>query len=110
MEHLTTKARKSKPTHIERILPLSRVVEFFRQRFHDPYLNPEAEASLGELQSAFPEITHEELDEALNHWVMHPGAKVLSTKTTDVNGHQTQVWFIHGLHEEFVPHEGSYSA
>ena len=80
---MTNKARKNKPTRIEKILPLGKVIEFLRQRFHDPYLNPEAEVTFADFQAAFPEISREELEEALYHWVMRPGARVLSTKTTD---------------------------
>lgn len=98
---MTSKARKNKPTHIEKVLPLSRVVDLFRQKFHDPYLNPEAELTFADFQTAFPEIAHEELEEALSHWVMHPGLRVLSTKTIEVDGHQLQVWYIHGLHEGY---------
>src|SRR3989442_2625929 len=97
---MTSQARKNKPTRIEKILPLSKVREFFRQRFRDPYLNPESELSFADFQAAFSEVPREELEEGLNHWVMHPSAKVLSTKTTDVDGHELQVWYIHGLHEE----------
>jgi hypothetical protein len=106
---MTSKARKSKPTRIEKVLPLGRIVGFFRQRFHDPYLNPEAELSLADLQAAFPEVTREDLDEALSHWVMRPGAKVLSTKTTEVDGHELQVWYVHGLHEEHAELEDSFA-
>ncbi len=97
---MTSKARKNKPTRIEKVLPLAKIIEFFRQRFHDPYLNPEAELSFADFQAAFPEVSREEMEEGLNHWVMHPSGRVLSTKTTDVNGHELQVWYIHGLHEE----------
>ncbi len=97
---MANKARKNKPTRIEKILPLGRVIEFLRQRFHDPYLNPEAEVTFADFQAAFPEIPREELEEALSHWVMRPGARVLSTKTTDFDGHELQVWYVHGLHEE----------
>jgi hypothetical protein len=99
---MTSKSRKNKPTRIEKILPLGKVIEFFRQRFHDPYLNPEAEVSFADFQAAFPEVSREDLREALSHWVMHPGARVLSTKTTDLDGHEQQVWYIHGLYEEHV--------
>ena len=106
---MTSKARKNKPTRIEKILPLGKVIEYFRQRFHDPYLNPEAELSFADFQTAFPEVPREELEEALTHWVMRPGAKVLSTKTTDIDGHELQVWYVHGLHEEHVDLEDSMS-
>lgn len=97
---LTSKARKSKPTHIEKVLPIARIVELFRQRFHDPYLNPEAEIELAEFQTAFPDISQEELHEALAHWTLYPGARVLSTKKIEFEGREIQVWYIHGLHEE----------
>ena len=97
---MTSRARKNKPTRIEKVLPLGKIIEFFRQRFHDPYLNPEAELTFADFQTAFPEVPREELEEGLNHWVMHPSGKVLSTKTTDVNGRELQVWYIHGLREE----------
>jgi len=106
---MTNKARKNKPTRIEKILPLSKVIEFLRQRFQDPYLNPEAEATFADFQAAFPEISREELEEALSHWVMRPGARVLSTKTTDLDGHELQVWYVHGLHEEQADLEDSTS-
>ena len=106
---MTNKARKSKPTRIEKILPLDKVIEFLRQRFHDPYLNPEAEVTFADFQAAFPEISREELEEALSHWVMRPGARVLSTKTTDFDGHELQVWYVHGLHEEHDELEDSMS-
>jgi len=97
---VTSKARKNKPTRIEKILPLGKIIEFFRHRFHDPYLNPEAEVSFADFQAAFPEIPRADLEEGLSHWVMRPGVKVLSTKTTDFDGHELQVWYVHGLHEE----------
>ncbi len=97
---MTSKARKNKPTRIEKVLPLGKVIGFLRQRFHDPYLNPGAEVSFADFQAAFPEILREDLEEGLSHWVMRPGAKVLSTKTTDFDGHELQVWYVHGLHEE----------
>ncbi|HZY47627.1 MAG TPA: hypothetical protein VFE96_07510 [Candidatus Bathyarchaeia archaeon] len=106
-----TKASKNKPTRIEKVLPLRKIVEFFHQRFHDPYLNPEAEVTRADLKAAFPDVSDEDLDEALSHWVMHPRLKVLSTKTTLVDGHECQVWFVHGLHEEQFSsdHEGQAS-
>ena len=97
---MTSKARKNKPTRIEKILPIGKVIEFFRQRFHNPYLNPEAEVSFADFQAAFPEILRADLEEGLFHWVMRPGAKVLSTKTTEFDGHELQVWYVHGLNEE----------
>ena len=106
---MTSKARKNKPTRIEKILPLGKIIGFLRERFHDPYLNPEAEVSFVEFQAAFPEILREDLEEGLSHWVMRPGAKVLSTKTTDLDGHQLQVWYVHGLHEEHADFEDSMS-
>lgn len=81
-------------------MPLAKVIQCFRDRFHDPYLNPEAELTLPDFLAAFPDVPLEELEEALSHWVMHPGLKVLSTKINDVDGHALQVWFVHGLHEE----------
>jgi len=106
---MTSKARKNKPTRIEKILPLGKVIGFLRQRFHDPYLNPEAEVSFADFQAAFPEISREDLEEGLSHWVMRPGAKVLSTKTTDIAGQELQVWYVHGLHEEHADLEDSMS-
>jgi hypothetical protein len=105
---VTSKARKNKPTRIEKILPLGKVIEFFRHRFHDPYLNPEAELSFVDFQTAFPEVPREELEEGLSHWVMRPGAKVLSTKTTDLDGREVQVWYVHGLKEEHADLEDSF--
>lgn len=99
---MTSKARKSKPTHIEKVLPIARIVDLFRQRFHDPYLNPEAEIGLAEFQTAFPDISQEELQEALAHWTSYPGARILSTKKIESEGREIQVWYIHGLHEENV--------
>ena len=49
---MTSKARKNKPTRIEKILPLGKVIEFFHQRFHDPYLNPEAELNFADFQTS----------------------------------------------------------
>jgi hypothetical protein len=106
---MTSKARKNKPTRIEKVLPLGKIIEFLRQRFHDPYLNPEAEVSFADFQTAFPEIPSEDLEEGLSHWVMRPGAKVLSTKTTDFDGHELQVWYVHGLREEHADLEDSMS-
>jgi hypothetical protein len=105
---MTSKARKNKPTRIEKVLPIGRVIEFFRQRFHDPYLNPEAELSFADFQTAFPEISREDLEEGLSHWVMRPGARVLSTKTTDLDGRELQLWYVHGLHEEHAELEDSF--
>jgi hypothetical protein len=105
---MTSKARKNKPTRIEKILPLGKVIEFLHRRFHDPYLNPEAEVSFADFQAVFPEITREDLEEGLSHWVMRPGPKVLSTKTTDLDGHALQVWYVHGLHEEHAELEDSF--
>ena len=87
---------------------MGKVIEFLRQRFHNPYLNPEAEVSFADFQAAFPEITREDLEEGLSHWVMRPGAKVLSTKTTDLDGGELQVWYVHGLHEEHAELEASF--
>ncbi len=106
---MTNKARKNKPTRIEKVLPLGKVIGFLRQRFQDPYLNPEAEVTFADFQAAFPEISREELEEALSHWVMRPGARVLSTKTTEFDGHELQVWYVHGLHEEQAELENSMS-
>jgi len=106
---MTSKARKNKPTRIEKILPLGKVIDFFHKRFHDPYLNPEAELSLADFLAGFPEVQREELEEALSHWVMRPGAKVPSTKTTDLDGNALQVWYVHGLHEEHADLEDSMS-
>jgi hypothetical protein len=72
----------------------------FRQKFHDPYLNPEAELTFADLQTAFPEVSREELEEGLSHWVMHPLVRVLSTKTADSGGYSMQVWYVHGLNDE----------
>ncbi|TMI17933.1 hypothetical protein E6H32_07225 [Candidatus Bathyarchaeota archaeon] len=106
---MTSKARKNKPTRIEKVLPLGKIIEFFRHRFHDPYLNPEAELSFADFQTGFPEVPREDLEEGLSHWVMRPGARVLSTKTTAIDGLDLQVWYIHGLHEEHADLEDSLS-
>jgi hypothetical protein len=103
-----TKARKNKPTHIEKVLPLNEIIGLFRQRFHDPYLNPEAELSIADFQAAFPEVSRDDLEEGLNHWVMHPSYRVLSTKTIDLNGHQEQIWYVHGLHEDHTDYAISF--
>jgi hypothetical protein len=97
---MTSKARKNKPTRIEKVLPLGKIIEFFRQRFHDPYLNPEAELSFADFQDGFPEVPREDLEEGLTHWVMRPGARVLSTKTTAIDELELHVWYVHGLHAE----------
>jgi len=104
---MTSKARKNKPTRIEKVLPLGKIIGFFRQRFQDPYLNPEAELSFADFQTAFPEISREDLEEGLSHWVMRPGARVLSTKTSDLDGRELQLWYVHGLHEEHAELEDS---
>lgn len=96
----TSKAHKNKPTHIEKVLPLANVVNLFHQKFRDPYLNPEAELTFADFQAAFPDVSREELEEALSHWVMHPLVRVLSTKTIEAEGNQIQVWYVHGLHDE----------
>ena len=106
---MTSKARKNKPTRIEKILPIGKIIEFFRLRFHDPYLNPEAELSFADFQAGFPEVPREDLVEGLSHWVMRPGARVLSTKTTGIDGHELQVWYVHGLREEHADLEDSIS-
>jgi hypothetical protein len=106
---MTSKGRKNKPTRIEKVLPLGKIIEFFRQRFHDPYLNPEAELSFADFQTAFPEIPREDLEEGLSHWVMRPGARVLSTKTIDLDGRELQLWYVHGLDEEHADLEDSMS-
>ena len=53
-------------------------------------------------------LPEEELEEGLSHWVMRPGAKVLSTKTTDLDGSEVQVWYVHGLKEEHADLEDSF--
>src|SRR5207249_2673396 len=105
---MTSKARKSKPTRIEKVLPLGKVIGFLRQRFHDPYLNPGAEVSFADFQAAFPEILREDLEEGLSHWVMRPGVKVLSTRTPwgmlydepELVSHIMQVWREDGIPAE----------
>src|SRR5713101_2769653 len=106
---MTNKARKNKPTRIEKKHNKNKEIELLRKPFNDHYLNNKHPVTFADLQEAFPEIPREELEEALSHWVMRPGARVLSTKTTDLDGHELQVWYVHGLHEEQADLEDSMS-
>ncbi len=76
---------------------MERIVAAFQQRFDDPYLDPMAELSFEELTAAFPDMPREELEEGLSHWTNHSGEKTLSTKTVETSGHESRVWYIHGL-------------
>ena len=82
---------------IERALPMERIIAAFAQRFEDPYLDPMAELTFEELIAAFPDMPKEELEEGLSHWTNHSGEKTLSTKTVETGGHESRVWFVHGL-------------
>ncbi len=76
---------------------MDRIVAAFQERFDDPYLDPMAELSFEELTAAFPDMPREELEEGLSHWTNHSGEKTLSTKTVETGGHESRVWYIHGL-------------
>lgn len=82
---------------IERAVPIERIIAAFEERFDDPYLNPMAELTFEELTSAFPDIPVAELEEGLSHWTDHSGERTLSTKTIETGGHETRVWYVHGL-------------
>jgi hypothetical protein len=82
---------------IERALPMERIVRAFEERFDDPYLNPAAELTFEELTAALPDIPKDELEEGLSHWTSHSGEKTLQTKTVETDGHESRVWYIHGL-------------
>jgi hypothetical protein len=93
---------------IERALPMDRIIAAFRERFADPYLDPMAELSFEELAAAFPDMPREELEEGLSHWTNHSGEKTLSTKTVDAGGHESRVWYVHGLARHHI--DSSYAA
>ncbi len=76
---------------------MERLVEVFEARFGDPYLDPTAELTFEELAAAFPGVPVAELEEGLSHWTNHSGERTLSTKTIENDGHETRVWYIHGL-------------
>jgi hypothetical protein len=87
---------------IERALPMERIIAAFQARFDDPYLDPMAELTFEELATAFPDMPREELEEGLSHWTNHSGEKTLSTKTVEIGGHESRVWYIHGLARRHV--------
>jgi hypothetical protein len=76
---------------------MEQIVEVFEARFGDPYLDPTAELTFEELTAAFPGVPVAELEEGLSHWTSHSGERTLSTKTIENDGHETRVWYIHGL-------------
>ena len=76
---------------------MERIIAAFEARFDDPYLNPMAELTFEELAAAFPDMPRVELEEGLSHWTNHSGEKTLSTKTVEAGGHESRVWYIHGL-------------
>jgi hypothetical protein len=94
--------KHSKASHhhkpaIERAVPIERIVQLFSSRFDDPYLNPSAELSFGDLTSGLPDLPKEELEEALTYWTGHSGDRVLSTKTVEEGQEDSRVWYVHGL-------------
>jgi len=89
-----------RPSRIERLLPMERLVELFEEKFSEPYFNPTAELTFSELATAFPDVQQADLEEALSHWVDHSGEKTLQTKLVDADGATTRVWYVHGLHPE----------
>jgi hypothetical protein len=91
-----------KPSRIERLLPMERVVALFEERFSEPYFNPVAELSFSEFAAAFPDLQQADLEEALLHWVDHSGQKTLQTKVVDVDGAMTRLWYVHGLHPQSI--------
>lgn len=76
---------------------MERIIAAFAERFEDPYLDPMAELTFEQLIAAFPDMLKEELEEGLSHWTNHSGEKTLSTKTVETGGHESRVWYIHGL-------------
>src|SRR6266849_3313820 len=58
-----------KPSRIERLLPLERLLALFEERFSQPYFDPTAELTFSELAAALPEVQQADLEEALSHWV-----------------------------------------
>jgi hypothetical protein len=76
---------------------MERIVRAFQERFDDPYLNPTAELTFEQLTAAIPDIPREELEEGLSHWTGHSGERLLQTKTLEIGGQESRVWYIHGL-------------
>ena len=81
---------------------MERIIAAFQARFDDPYLDPMAELTFDDLTAAFPNMPREELEEALSHWTNHSGEKTLSTKTVEAGGHESRVWFVHGLARRYA--------
>lgn len=92
-----------KPSRIERLLPMERLVALFEENFSEPYFNPMAELTFSEFAAAFPDLQQSDLEDALSHWVYHSGEKLLQTKVVEVNGATTRVWYVHGLHPVNFP-------
>ncbi len=86
---------------------MERIVEVFEARFGDPYLDPTAELTFEELAAAFPDVPVAELEEGLLHWTSHSGERTLSTKTIENDGHETRVWYIHGLARHHIDSSSS---
>ena len=78
-------------------MPIERIIDFFSQRFDDPYLNPAAELTFADFKERFPEVPRDELEEALNHWTGHSGERLLQTKTMEEGQEDSRVWYLHGL-------------
>lgn len=89
-----------KPSRIERLLPLERLLALFEERFSQPYFDPTAELTFSELAAALPEVQQADLQEALSHWVDHSGEKMIQTKLVDEDDATSRVWYVHGLHHE----------
>src|SRR2546425_209477 len=89
-----------KPSRIERLLPLERLLGLFEERFTEPYFDPTAELTFSELAAALPDVQHADLEEALSHWVDRSGEKMIQTKLVDEDEATSRVWYVHGLHHE----------
>jgi hypothetical protein len=74
----------------------------FYERSDQPYVNPLAELSLEEFMASFPDVSANAVLEALEHWTLHSGKRVLQTKVALVNMGDKTVWFVHGLEESPV--------
>src|SRR2546425_9376344 len=72
-----------KPSRIERLLPLERLLALFEERFREPYFDPTAELTFSELAAALPDVQQADLEEALSHWVDHAGEEMIHTKPVD---------------------------
>jgi len=89
-----------KPSRIERLVPLERLLALFEEKFSDPQFDPAAELTFSELKAAFPDVQQADMEEALSHWVDHSGEKMIQTKLVDEDDATSRVWYVHGLHHE----------